>query len=97
MNGKYYIFEDDELKTEEDDIGNTKVDINGNLLGGVFGINAHDMLFLTPCLQVVYSKRIHSVVLGVQILKSVICSLSTLLEPRGSEILCTISDEMHLS
>lgn len=34
VNGKYYVFEDDELKTEEDEIGNTKIDINGNLLGG---------------------------------------------------------------
>lgn len=34
MAGKYYIFEDDELKTEEDEIGNTKIDSNGNLMGG---------------------------------------------------------------
>lgn len=36
---KSYIFEDDELITEEDEKGNQKIDINGNLLGGTFLIN----------------------------------------------------------
>jgi hypothetical protein len=36
INGKYYIFEDDELITEEDPKGDQKIDRNGNLLGGVF-------------------------------------------------------------
>ncbi|KAF8323813.1 hypothetical protein DL93DRAFT_2049468, partial [Clavulina sp. PMI_390] len=34
IEGKYYIFENDELQTEEDEVGNTKIDANGNLLGG---------------------------------------------------------------
>lgn len=36
IGGKTYVFQDDELVTEEDDVGNTKIDINGNLLGGMF-------------------------------------------------------------
>lgn len=36
VQGKTYILEDDELLTEEDPKGNTKIDKNGNLLDGEF-------------------------------------------------------------
>lgn len=42
---KTYVFEDDELITEEDEKGNEKVDKNGNLLGGEFITSCGELTF----------------------------------------------------
>ena len=73
MGGKYYIFEDDELKTEDDEVGNTKIDANGNLLGGTC-VMSISLQLLTMFYQGEFSRLKRSVVHGEPTLINDTCS-----------------------
>lgn len=101
IGGKTYVFQDDELVTEEDEVGNTKIDINGNLLGGTLYLCLHYTITIRAQTGFVSQderlKPIHSAVHGDPTPRNDTCCPSKLREHLGSETRCITSVEIPSS